>query len=396
MTTDNFHGTGRKRPLVDVRITQLQLDNENPRLAEEYRGREQDEIFTVLFNEFDLEEIGYSMAENGYFDEEPIVAVPINLPKGFDQTQYATIDKLQVELGRLANEEGLEFLVVEGNRRVATAKILTDAILKKKFDPESIFPLPKSHEVEADLKIIPCIIYFDRKEISSYLGVRHIKGNLRWEAYAKSVYLARRIEEECAQGHSVEESMQIVRKRTADRTDTIKRQYMAYKILNEAEATLNFETKQIKKRFSLITEITNRPDIREYLGIGSYKETEFSKGIIPKNKHEEFRQVLTWVFGDGKEVEPLFKDSRLIPSRLAPILADEEATDYLIKYNVIEEAYERSGGEKKYFLRQLDIAKKKIENALSIAYKYRGDVDLFNVSEEIAKAAEELSNTLKK
>lgn len=396
MAANNFSGSGRKRPLVDVRITQLQLDNENPRLAEEHRGKEQDEILIVLYYEFDLEEIGYSMAENGYFDEEPIVAVPINLPTGFDRAQYSTIDELQVELGRLENEEELEFLVVEGNRRVATAKILTDAALRKQLDPEGIFPLPKSPEVEADVKIIPCIIYFDRKDISPYLGVRHIKGNLRWEAYAKSVYLARRIEEECKKGTSVEESMQIVRKRTADRTDTIKRHYMAYKILNEAESTLSFETKQIKKRFSLITEITNRPDIRAYLGIGSYKETDFRKAIIPTDKHEEFRRVLTWVFGDGKEVESLFKDSRLIPSRLAPILADEEATDYLIKYNLIEEAYERSGGEKMYFLKQLYTAKKKIENALSIAYKYRGDDDLLNVSEEIAKAAEELNNTLKK
>jgi len=396
MAANNFGGSGRKRPLVDVRITQLQLDNENPRLAEEHHGKEQDEILSVLYNEFDLEEIGYSMAENGYFDEEPIVAVPLNLPSGFDRTQFMTIDELQVELGRLENEEGLDFLVVEGNRRVATAKVLTDAVLRKQLDPEGIFPLPKSPEVDADLKIIPCIIYFDRKDISPYLGVRHIKGNLRWDAYAKSVYLARSIEEECKEGHTVEDSMQLVRKRTADRTDTIKRQYMAYKILNEAKTTLSFETKQIKKRFSLIIEITNRPDIRAYLGIGSYKETDFSKEIIPVDKYEEFSHVLTWVFGDGKEVEPLFKDSRLIPSRLAPILADKEATDYLIKYNLIEEAYERSGGEKKYFLKQLDTAKKKIENALGIAYKYRGDNDLLKVSEDIARAADELNKTLKK
>jgi hypothetical protein len=56
------------------------------------------------------------MAEIGYFDEEPLAAVPNDLPK-----------KLRPNPGEPASEKYLDFLqdaeftVVEGNRRLATA-----------------------------------------------------------------------------------------------------------------------------------------------------------------------------------------------------------------------------------------------------------------------------------
>src|SRR5713226_9408049 len=74
-------GLGRKRPLRNLAIARLHLDPANPRLPEEAQGGSEDELMQHLFEHFDLEEIAAPMAQNGYFDEEPLVAVPNGLPK---------------------------------------------------------------------------------------------------------------------------------------------------------------------------------------------------------------------------------------------------------------------------------------------------------------------------
>ena len=391
-----FAGKGRKRPQLDIPIEQLIVDNENPRLAEEHLGGEQEEILTVLYEEFDLEELAFSMVANGYFDEEPIVVVPINLPDNFKPDSYKNTNELQIALDDLSKKGDLKFKVLEGNRRTATVKLLLDSALRKKLEIDDDFPKVTDKDVVNDLKLIPSIVYLKEDEVSSYLGIRHIAGNLRWEAYAKAVYLSKQIESEAKKSKiSIDDSISIIRKRTADRTDSIKKQYAAHKILKELEYEYEFNVKQIKSRFSLIIEITNKPDIRDYLGLSHYNKINFNDNIINTANHKKFLQVFTWVFGNGKDIEPLFKDSRLIGRRLAPILADDNATDYLIKYSNIEEAYERTGSEEKYFNKQIYEAQRKIENSLSISYKFKGNQTSLGQVESLLNAVQALYETLK-
>src|SRR3989338_1507399 len=104
-------GKGAKRPLVNLPLNVIELDSNNPRLADEHLGSNELTVLRVLYEEFDLEEIGFSMAENGYFDEEPIVVVPKNLPKSIklDETD---VEKTQKEIENLIkNESGIKFIV---------------------------------------------------------------------------------------------------------------------------------------------------------------------------------------------------------------------------------------------------------------------------------------------
>ena len=84
----DFAGIGRKRPLLNINFENLLLDPYNPRLPQEVQGKTQEEIIFELYESFDIEELAYSMAENGYFDEEPLVAVPENLPSEFENLSY--------------------------------------------------------------------------------------------------------------------------------------------------------------------------------------------------------------------------------------------------------------------------------------------------------------------
>jgi hypothetical protein len=253
-------GKGRKRPQIDIPLENLELDSRNPRLAEEHQSGTQLDILKVLYEEFDLEEIAYSMAENGYFDEEPIVVIPKNLPKTFKWSD--DVNKVQSDLDNLIKQDKrIRFIVIEGNRRIATAMLLTDKAQRDRIkDIRDDFPTPKK-EAADDLMLIPAIVYKLREGISPYLGVRHITGVLRWEAYAKAKYIASRIEEQRKKGRSVEQSIKEVQQKVGDRTDVIKRQYIFYKVFEQARDDINFDIKAIIDRFSLITVALNSPSI---------------------------------------------------------------------------------------------------------------------------------------
>jgi hypothetical protein len=287
--------------------------------------------------------------------------------------------------------------VIEGNRRIAAANLLVNREFREKLKiKDSDLPKVRTEEIKDDLRVIPSIIYKDRKDISPYLGVRHITGVLRWEAYAKAKYIAARIEEEIRKGKSIEESIKEVQRKVADRSDLIKRQYMAYRIFEQARSDIAFDVGAIINRFSLITVLLNYPSIREFIGVATFKDIRFNKPLVPKSKLERLDTLFTWIFGKGKERLPILTDSRKIQSHLSYILADKDATEYLLQYGNLEEAYERSGGETEYIKQKLNNAKKAVASALQYAYKHKGDKEILALLNELMDAAKELEKALSK
>ena len=99
MADTQIPGLGRKRPQLDVGIGRLHLDSDNPRLSEECRGNSEAELLSILFKKFYLDELAISMAKNGYFDEEPLVAVPRNLSKTFEKQSPNSKKLLDASIG---------------------------------------------------------------------------------------------------------------------------------------------------------------------------------------------------------------------------------------------------------------------------------------------------------
>ena len=124
---------------------------------------------------------------------------------------------------------------------------------------------------------------------------------------------------------------------------------MAYKLFEQARDDISFDVDTIINRFSLITVALNYPSIRDFIGVASYKEVKFNKPLVPKNKLEKLDTLFTWIFGKGKDKPPILTDSRKIQGQLSYILADKDATEYLLQYGNLEEAYERSGGESRVY-----------------------------------------------
>ena len=385
-----------RKPQIAVPLDKIDLDSENPRFGDEHLKGSQTDLLSVLYNEFDLEEIALSMAENGYFDEEPVVVVPKNLPKTFKPfSSFKNITDLENELETLVNDAGLKFVVIEGNRRIATAKILSNPDLKAKLKIKSqFFPTPKNEAVLKDLQDIPCIVYESREVISPYLGVRHIIGPSKWDAFPTALYITKQIEIQRKKGLTTNEAVEVIQKKTGDRSDKIRKQLLYYKIFKEAEDGLDIDPQSVKQRFSLLEVAMRSPAIREYMDAKNYNETNFNQKIVNPKKYNEFQNIMTWIFGDGKGKDPIITDSRKITSVLAKILSHPEARTHLEKTANLDDAYELSDGEKDMFYKKLRTSKNSLTTALGYAFKYKNEETKLLI-EEISELVKQLNKMVK-
>jgi hypothetical protein len=380
-------GIGRKRPLLNVHIERLHIDPENPRLPEEAQGGAEDEVLKHLFEHFDLEEIAAPMAQNGYFDEEPLVAIPQNLP-----------EQLIPKDGEKETPEYLNFLetavftVVEGNRRLATARILRNGEIRQKLHirgwPE-ISPM-----VCEDLEVLPVIVYPTRQEVLPYLGVRHITGNKKWDSYAKARYIAAMLDEK----YQIDD---IVRE-VGDRSQSVLKNAVAYRMLQQARKELDWDITRAKEDFSYLLLAIGQRNIKSFLGWSKKgKGNDELKSLslnevdldapVPESHLNNLGDFLSWIYGEGSKVLPVIKESRDITNFLSHVVASPSATEYLKKSRDLREAYDLSDGEEAMVRNLLGTANIKLEKVLGVVHRHKTR----DVAAEAEKCAETISRVVK-
>lgn len=378
--SNSISGRGRKRPLLDVPVERLELDPKNPRLPMDFREKEQSEILAIFKRYFDLDELAYSMAENGYFDEEPLVAAPIDLP-----TKFAKHDSLALIHNRDYIdylEKEARFIVVEGNRRLATVMLLLSDELQARL---RIRGWPRiSEAVKQDLSILPVIVYSDRAEVLSYMGVRHITGIKKWESFSKALYIAEMID------GNIEISE--IQKKVGDQTGSVRKLYLAYKLVDIAESELSLATGRAKEYFSYLILALGQRSVKDFLGLpNKWTEINFEEPI-PSDHMDNLAYLFSWLFGENKDKPQVVRESRDITNYLSPILRSEEATKHLILTRDLQDAWDRSGGEKLLLLKNLRKAVKSLSNSLALITNYKTDDE---VRQEIKYCQDILDDILK-
>src|SRR6266576_6004775 len=109
--------------LDEVAANKLLLDDENPRLPENMESTTPDALLKWMANQYNTLEVARSVAEHGYFDSEPMIAI----------------------------KEGNRFKVVEGNRRLTALKLLLDDSLRHSIaldEPDKWDELASETEIE--------------------------------------------------------------------------------------------------------------------------------------------------------------------------------------------------------------------------------------------------------
>jgi len=355
MPAAKFAGQGRKRPQLDLKIGQLHLDPNNPRLPEDKQGKSEREILATLYQDFFLDELAESMSRNGYFDEEPLVGIPEKLPRRLRDAEPHSKDFLD-----FIKRRETQFTVVEGNRRLAAAKLLLDPTERDRLRIKT-WPILQE-QIAADIAVLPVIVYRTRDEIVPYLGVRHIIGIQKWDSYAKARYIAGMVQD----GRTVDQVGDLI----GDKQGSVNKQYLAYKLLDQAGEEFDIDLTKAKQDFSLLLLALGQGNIKQFLGLPKkIKDTDIEEPV-PQDNLSNLNDLISWVFGDSK-YRPVIKESRDITNYLSHVVASFEAVNYLRDRRDLIGAYDRTDGEERMLLKYLNAANSKLEAALGIAHRHR-------------------------
>ena len=369
----------RKLEIINIPLANLLLDNNNPRLAGENLKNDQNEILSQMYQHEELDELAGSLAIHGFLPEEPIIVVPEN-SRDFDAVNKD-------------NVADYNYIVIEGNRRVSSIKLLLDESLRTMLDIDEDFPKISSPEIKDNLQTIPAIVYRERKNVDAYLGIRHIAGNRKWDAYAKARYIYDKVEQ-CRHndGMTTSQAIDTIKKQIADRKDTILKLYVYYCLFNIIDQEIvNYQSKHIKERFSLLQVALGmgRTSIAQYIGVPPFSEIDFSKDIIDTAHIEQLTDITKWIFGLNEyDQNRVISDSRNIGKMLAPVLSNKESTEYLKRYGDLAGAYELTGGEEELVRKSLNKAYKALGLVNDKLFKYRE-------SEEVEQALDDIEGQLK-
>lgn len=369
-------GIGHRRPQLDIVIGNLHPDPENPRLPKEYQGKQESDLIEALYKFFHLQELAISMVENGYFDAEPLVAIPNDLSKEFTGIGHQELNKNEGYRAFIENPD-THFTVVEGNRRLSAAKLLLSGVKK------GLPTLGKEHDwVKEDLKLLPIIIYPERKQVLAYIGARHIIGIKKWDAYAKARYIASLKEE-------YKLSMDDIQRTVGDTGSSTRKIYTCFKLIEEVESEFeNIDTTEAKNNFSFLVLATGQGSIKDYIGLPrKWNDINFDINIISKDKIDNLKDLFLWLFGDGKEVRKIIKESRDITNYLSDILRNEVSIEHLKSTGDIIGAFERSGGEDRLVEKYVKKANSSLESALGMLHRHK--------TEEIRNELKKLEETTK-
>jgi hypothetical protein len=160
-----------KKLKVELRsVTTLQLDARNPRLTGSAGRATQRQLIQYLFQHYDAIELARSIARNGFFIIEPLLAV----------------------------HEGDRVVVVEGNRRLAALKALKDPSLLEQPAQRQVESLASRVVDPSDIATVPVIIAPSRKATDRILATRHApppRLQLRWEKENRSRFILQKLDE---------------------------------------------------------------------------------------------------------------------------------------------------------------------------------------------------------
>jgi hypothetical protein len=325
--------------LKSVELSKLLLDEKNPRLPEDLTSRSQTALLNWMANEYNTIEVARSMAEHGYFDSEPLIAI----------------------------QKGSSYIVVEGNRRLTAAKLLSDADLRKDLalDEADVWDeLGGESELEDSF---PVLVAKDRSEVAPIIGYRHIAGVEPWDPWAKARFIGAQVDAEKLPFGKV---AIIVGEPESD----VRAHYRNYRLMLDAKDNLDLEVSRAKKKFGIFTRAMNSPGLRTHMGAPAPSEVSRGKKVLDRARKKEVAEVFSWLFGT-EDAAAVITDSRQI-SELGEVVASAPALKVLRQTRDLEEAMHASGGIKQRLIKRLKAALQALEKAEPDLGKFTDDPDV--------------------
>lgn len=327
----------KKRKEPDwIAVSRLLLDAMNYRFPEEMHEANQSELLQILERDFELRTIAESLTDNGYFVEEPLIAIP------------GPSDQL---------------IVVEGNRRLAALKLIVQPELR------NLSPNPEYWEILAgglkhDISEVPVILYENREELTTHIGFRHIAGILKWNPLSKARFINSIIERKGKESDFAKVAREISSTKPVTRDN-----YISYRIFLQARDDFEIDTSKLEKTFSIFFRALSDPRLTDFIGLNKDKTPIELKEPISKKKADALEELIGFIHGTD-QIEAVITDSRQL-SKLGEILDNKDAYNHLKRLRNFDQAYQLSGGEERRLIDNLTKASVYLDYALPDALRHK-------------------------
>jgi hypothetical protein len=362
MATKTSATTAKSLPAAsDVPVADLFLDAKNPRLAgENLTVDDQDEIIHILWKERAVNELVDSIAASGYWKHEELFAA----------------------------REGGKLVVIEGNRRLAAVKLLTDDALRARLTLTGLPNLiPAERKKLETLPVIEC----KREDVWQFIGFKHVNGPQDWDSIAKAEYIAR-VHDEF--GIPLEQ----IAKTIGDRHDTVHRLYRGLMVLNQAKVTGKFDVEDrynTRFAYSHLWTGLGYENIQRFLGLTA--EKGFEPNPIPKANLDHLRELCLWLYGSKREhKEPVVRSQNPDLRKLDEALGNKNGVAALRSGLPLETALKASRGDERLFREALVLAEQKLKEARGLVLTgFTGeDADLLSKAKAISTISESIASEM--
>lgn len=354
---------GKSLSIVTVPVTQLMLDDENPRLISIADNATQEGIVKAMWREMAVSEVALSIAANGFFKEEPLFVIPKDKETDPQKKRY---------------------VVVEGNRRLTAVMLLTDDALRGRVKATD---LPRLTAAQKDkLKELPVSVYPTRRELWEYFGFRHVNGPKEWDSFSKAAYVAKVKRE---YGVALPE----IARRIGDQNSTVERIYRGYVLLEQAEKEAGFlRENRVKNRFHF-SHLYTAADYDEFLSyLGLTKASSLNESPVKRANLPKLKEVMTWLFGSKAEAqEPIVQKQYPDLGYLRDVVGNPQALAALRAGRSLERAHKISLGDPRRLQDSLSAAKDALQEAKSVVTTgYKGEADLLAEMDDIFQLADSI------
>ena len=328
----------------EIPLEDLRLDPENPRLSrdEDWSSKPEEHLLREFYQNYNLVELAYSIATKGF------------LPKHAEAL-------LVIGVCNVPNQ----YIVVEGNRRLATLKLLTNKEFRHQVGTSPRWEELAKTAADKDLDSIPVVIYENREDLDDYLGFRHITGPTPWRPEAKARFIARLLESG--------ESIGSVARRIGSNHRTVRRYAEAHAVYSQAlDAELPIN--QVEAAFGVFYNALDQIGIRDFLGLKKQSDIEsLPKDPIPGECLENLEELIGLLYGDEtNNLRKVIGESRELKI-LGEVLGDERGRRNIIMDRDLHRAWRLIGGGREDLLALLESAYSRLAEANGQAKEYEND-----------------------
>jgi hypothetical protein len=347
----------------------LEFDRTNPRLltGDDYGTSADEDIIAALNEIAPLEEVITSICTNTYLDFEPLIII---------------------------GKDGGPYRVLEGNRRLAAIKLISDPNLAKRCR----ISMPRiSKDVLESVKAVTVWRVENDNDAQAFIGFKHINGPSRWDAYAKARFVSDWYKRERPSGLTIDQ----IARQLGDDNDTIRAYISSIYVLEQAENRNLFEIKNRFNRgkfaFSHLYTALGRAEYQEFLGLEKGWNKEPVDNPVDRGNEDKLKEVLLYLYGDKREEkQSLIKSQNPDLKHVGEVIANPVALEKLRGGATLSVAYNDVRSPYDVFSEVIAQATLKLTAVMEALPKYNGEENLLVIAEEIVEQAETLLDAMKR